>query len=102
MKLVVLPEAELELTGTVLWYDDQRLGLGDEFASEFERVRQLICDAPQQWTRMAFYDGPHDVRQYFMRRFPYGVVFARRIDEVIIVAVAHMRRRPLYWLERLS
>lgn len=102
MKHIVLPEAELELTDTVLWYDDQRLGLGDEFAREFERACELICDAPLQWARIEFYDGLHDVRQCFMRRFPYGVVFARRIDEVIIVAVAHMRRLPLYWLERLS
>jgi hypothetical protein len=102
VKHVVLPEAELELIEAVLWYDDQRLGLGDEFAWEFERVRHLICDAPQHWARLGFYDGPHDVRQCFMRRFPYGVVFATRSDEVIIVAVAHMRRLPLYWLERCS
>jgi hypothetical protein len=102
VRLIVLPEAELELTNAVFWYDDRRLGLGDEFTLEFERVRDRICDAPQQWARIGFYDGRHDVRRCFMHRFPYGVVFARRADEVIVVAVAHMRRPPLYWLERLS
>jgi hypothetical protein len=102
VKLVVLPEAELEVTDAVFWYDDQRLGLGDEFTLEFERVRERIGETPQQWPRIEFYEGRHDVRRCFMRRFPYGVVFARRIDEVIVVAVAHMRRPPLYWLERLS
>lgn len=32
-----------------------------------------------------------------MPRFPYAVVFVCRPDEVVVVAVAHMRREPLYW-----
>lgn len=102
MTLVVLPEAELEVTDAVLWYDDQHSGLGDEFTSEFERVRGRIWNAPQQWPRVEFYEGKHDVRRCFMHRFPYGVVFVWRPNEIVVVAVAHMRRQPFYWLERLG
>lgn len=101
MTFVVLPEAELEVTDAVLWYDDQRRGLGDEFTSEFERVRDRILDAPLQWPRVEFCEGKHDVRRCFMQRFPYGVVFVSRPDEMVVVAVAHMRREPLYWGNRI-
>jgi hypothetical protein len=33
-------------------------------------------------------------------RFPYGVVFVELTKEVRIVAVAHAKRRPGYWLDR--
>lgn len=102
MRLVVLPEAELEAGDAVIWYDDQRLGLGDEFEAEFRRVRERIIESPLQWPRMEFYEGRHDVRRCFMDRFPFGVIFVRRPDELVVVAVAHMRREPLYWLDRIN
>jgi toxin ParE1/3/4 len=42
------------------------------------------------------------VREYFLRRLPYSIVY--RIDEgfITIVAVAHAKRRRGYWKDRLS
>lgn len=102
MKLVVLPEAELEAADAVIWYDVQRRGLGDEFATEFEQICERLVDSPLQWPRVEFYEGRHDVRRCFMYRFPFGVIFVRRPEEVVVVAVAHMRREPLYWLDRIN
>jgi hypothetical protein len=33
-------------------------------------------------------------------RFPYRVVYRNRPDEIVVVAVAHLRRRPGYWKNR--
>lgn len=41
-----------------------------------------------------------DTRRYLLRRFPFFVVFREVADRVQIVAVAHARRRPGYWLGR--
>ena len=35
------------------------------------------------------------------RRFPYGVVYQEREGRIFIVAVAHQRRKPDYWLKRI-
>jgi hypothetical protein len=40
------------------------------------------------------------VRRFLVRRFPFGVLYQVADDEVFIVAVAHLRRRPSYWRGR--
>ncbi|MSP63343.1 MAG: hypothetical protein EXR72_23970 [Myxococcales bacterium] len=42
-----------------------------------------------------------DVRRRVIERFPLTVVYLVRDDTLIIVAVAHQRRRPGYWMQRL-
>jgi hypothetical protein len=34
-------------------------------------------------------------------RFPYQIVYRRRPDEIVIVAVAHVKRKPGYWKDRV-
>ena len=36
-------------------------------------------------------------RRALVPRFPYQVVYRLRPDEIVIVAVAHLKRRPGYW-----
>jgi hypothetical protein len=36
-----------------------------------------------------------------LQRFPFSVVYLDDADLVIIVAVAHRKRRPGYWKERV-
>jgi len=43
-----------------------------------------------------------NTRRVVLSRFPYIVVFRETVTEIEIVAVAHGRRRPGYWRERLS
>ena len=52
--------------------------------------------------RAEWYAGSLDIRRYRLKRFPYILIFHRRSTEVVVLAVSHVRRRPLYSLERLS
>jgi hypothetical protein len=101
VKISVLREAELESAEAAAWYDDRQLGLGDEFLSEVAEAFGRIESNPESFSRLEAYGGRHDVRRCVLRRFPYLVVFAWRPDELLVVALAHVRRRPFYWLERL-
>lgn len=42
------------------------------------------------------------VRRVRVRRFPYQVVYLVIDNDVVVIAIAHDRRRPGYWAERLS
>jgi hypothetical protein len=33
-------------------------------------------------------------------RFPYSIVYKQDPDKIVIVAIAHQRRRPGYWQRR--
>jgi hypothetical protein len=61
-----------------------------------------ISEAPASHHPLEFWSGSGDVRRCLLRRFPYMVVFQSRPDEQLVVAIAHVRRQPLYWLERLG
>lgn len=67
------------------------------FESEYESLVRRICDAPRMYAVVA----PPDIRQARMRHFPYSVLFRETADGINIIAVAHSRRKPGYWLDRL-
>jgi len=102
LKCSILSAAELEAADAATWYDDQREGLGDEFLAAFKQALHQIESRPDSLARVEGYRGPHDVRRCILRRFPYAVIYLCRRDESLILAVSHLRRRPLYWLDRLT
>ena len=102
MTFTVLPEAELEAAEAVLWYDEQRRGLGDEFLIELTQALDRIRREPRALPRLKTYVGRHEIRCCLLKRFPYLVIFVYRPTEVLVVAVSHARRNPLYWLERIT
>jgi hypothetical protein len=43
-------------------------------------------------------------RRCLIAKFPYGVIYhySPEQDEIVIVAIAHLHRRPDYWVSRES
>jgi len=37
-----------------------------------------------------------------IQRFPYVIAFEKHEQHVLVLAVAHAKRRPLYWLTRAN
>jgi hypothetical protein len=100
--LTVLPEAELEATEAAIWYDDQRTGLGDDFLGDLETALERVRTSPLSFGLLETYQGKHEIRRCLLSRFPYVIVFLCRGPDVVVVAIGHARRRPLYRLERLG
>lgn len=97
-RLVILPEAEDELSAAVEWYESKRTGLGVELMAEVDEALIEIGERSEAWPLWR-----HDraYRKRVLTRFPY-VVFYELIDadRVEVVSVAHASRKPGYWLER--
>jgi hypothetical protein len=70
MKVVVLDEADAELSAAADWYEQEREGLGDELLAEADRVLNAIAASPNTW---AFAPGSKVVRRFLFTRFPYGL-----------------------------
>jgi toxin ParE1/3/4 len=45
---------------------------------------------------------PIGVRRLVMKKFPYKIFYIADPDAIFVVAVAHERRHPEYWLHRLD
>ncbi len=91
------PAAEAEYLESIAFYESKRPGLGATYLAEFERIMASVCEAPH---RNPIEKGP-DVRRVRMRRFPFSVLYRESAGTVQVLAVAHHRRRPQYWLGRL-
>jgi len=35
-------------------------------------------------------------------RFPYSILYGINVDMIVIIAIAHLHRKPNYWQGRLS
>lgn len=93
---LVLPEAEQEMLEAALYYQNQASGLGSDYLSAVERAIQSIEESPYTWPIL---EG--ELRRQLVRRFPFGVLYRIEPEIIIIVAVAHLRKKPGYWKKRL-
>jgi hypothetical protein len=92
-----LEPAQIEFDEAVTFYNQQRDGLGYEFAAEVWDTVSRIVRHPEAWTKLS-----KRTRRCRTKRFPYGVIYQIRGDRILIVAVAHLRRKPGYWRDRLK
>ncbi len=89
------PAALAEYLAAALWYGHEG---GRRFADAVDRCVDEICEVPLAGSP---WRGRAEIRRRVLRRFPYSVVYAVDAEGVLIVAVAHHRRRPGYWAARL-
>ncbi len=97
MDIRLLQVAEQELDEAVEYYNGERPGLGRDFLLEFLNSLERIKTYPETWH--SFSTG---TRRCQMRRFPYGIVYQITEKEILVLAVAHLHRRPEYWKTRLQ
>jgi hypothetical protein len=91
-----LEEADLELSKAVDYYEQIYSGLGLDFEQEVKENVFKIAENPEIWLLKD--DG---TRRFSTKRFPYQIVYLLHDDTIWIVAVAHHKRFPRYWKERL-
>ena len=96
MNIRFLEAAEYELELAIDYYNQQKQGLGAEFLEEIKSTVKRIANFPEAWHPLS-----KRTRRCQTRRFPYGVIYQIRTDEILIVAITHLHQKPFYWLKRL-
>ena len=101
MRLPFEAGAAEELEAIVTWYERERAGYGALFVSELQRSVDRAAQFPQSGVSVPGFDSKLDVRRFTLKRFPYSVVTAVVSERCAVIAIAHGRRRPGYWRDRL-
>jgi len=96
MQIKIIEPAELELNDAFEFYEAQTPGLGKRFIEEFNKGIVRIRQHPESWPRIR-----DNIRKCILNKFPYTIFYAVEPKLVIITAVAHQRRKPDYWIDRL-
>jgi plasmid stabilization system protein ParE len=95
-RVVVAPEAELDIAEAYVWYESRRIGLGEEFLSSVDACMEVIRRQPEM------YPFVHEAyRRSLIRRFPYAVFYDYAETTVTVYAVFHTSRDPEKWRQRL-
>lgn len=89
--------AREEFTAAVQWYEDQRPRLGAEFFDAVTETTDRIEAHPEIGTPAS---PDQQTRRVLVQRFPYQVVYRLLPGEIVIIAIAHLKRRPGYWKAR--
>jgi hypothetical protein len=69
--------------------------LGFAFARAVKEAVHRAAEAPDHGALLGT-----EIRRVFVDAFPYAILYAVESTGLIVVAVAHFRRRPGYWRRR--
>jgi len=100
VKLRFLTEAEAESKAAANHYEEQQEGLGAEFLDAVALALRAIERDPFRFARIQKPRTKREIRQHNVKRFPYSVVYERIDTEFVVLAIAHAKRHPSYWLRR--
>lgn len=91
------PDARAEFLAAVEYYEECQTGLGRRFREDVEAEVDAIAAMP---FRFRVLHAPF--RRGLVPKFPYAVIFSIEPDFILIIAVAHTKRKPGYWRDRVE
>lgn len=100
MKLRFLSEAEADALEAARWYNSQRAGMGDKFLAAVDSALEAIEKDPFRFARIERPRNNRELRRCRLKRFPYSVIYERINTDFVVLAIAHAKRRPTYWIHR--
>lgn len=91
------PAAFSEHYDSAAFYQNRLHGLGADYLAEFEALMAHICAVPNFYPIV----GAPDIHKAGLKRFPFHIIYRAMPTHIVVLAVAHQRRRPAYWAGRL-
>lgn len=85
-----------ELRQATLYYEQRENGLGAAFLDEIQATVERILRHPFAWHALSA-----RTRRCRTHRFPFGLIYQIRVDEILITSVMDLRRDPDSWKDLL-
>ncbi|MCL4855551.1 MAG: type II toxin-antitoxin system RelE/ParE family toxin [Bryobacteraceae bacterium] len=92
-----VPAARREFLAEIVYYNQERAGLGARFTAAVEEAAARALAFPRAGSPAAA-----NTRRVFLQGFPFSVVYREVTAGIVIFAVAHQSRRPGYWESRVQ
>jgi plasmid stabilization system protein ParE len=91
MKLKILELASLEMDDGEEYYNLQQEKLGKSFKKDVQNAIDNIVSFPELYPKIE-----SDLRRCILHRFPYSIFYTVDDDTIVILSIAHQRRKPYY------
>jgi len=99
LKVLFQSLAEHDIAAAAEHYEAARTGLGAQYLADIEAAVSLL--KRQRYLGQAI-AGYADYRQLLLKRFPYRLIYRLSADALVVIAVAHQRRRFGHWDDRVQ
>lgn len=94
MQVRFLQPAQYELDDAIDYYNAQMPSLGQAFLLEILTSLDRLCLWPNAWHSVS-----KSTRRCQLKRFPYGIIYSKVDDVILVLAIGHLHRNPEYWFE---
>lgn len=94
-QIIVYREAEVDIRDAYSYYESCRPGLGHEFLLCVEAGMNAVRRSPSRYRVVH-----REVRRIIVHRFPFGIYYTVRNNQVVVLAVMHARRSSFVWQQR--
>jgi toxin ParE1/3/4 len=88
-KVIIRPEAKLDLREAKTWYRNISFELRDDFVGRVDDAIALAKERP-----LAFQIVHRTFRRILLHRFPYALFYHSSDDRIVVVGVLHQARDP--------
>ncbi len=95
MKYSFYDAAEEEFFFAIEYYEECQPGLGLKFSKEVYAAIKRICDHPYAWRAIDL-----NTKRCLINKFPYGILYRIVGNNIRIMAVMNLHRKPGYWKNR--
>ena len=95
MRVEFHPAARAESEDAQTWYEERSLIAAASFLRELSDAIRRAVDSPDRCPKSVA-----GTRRIMLDRFPFNVFYRIQSDILLVVAVAHQKRRPGYWKTR--
>lgn len=94
--LRIRSEAQEEINSAFEWYFQRSPAAAEAFLTEIGASLEQIVSHPQLYPAYT-----KNTRRRILERFPYSVIFQEKDDVILVIAIAHAKRRAGYWRRRI-
>ena len=92
MKIKFTTAAHFEFKKAIEYYNSVRDGLGYEFVLEIDKGIKNIEKFDSAWQLLSA-----GIRRYLIKRFPYGIIYSKDKDTIIVLSIMCLHQKPEKW-----
>ena len=91
-----LAPAQAEFFEAITYYAEINAELGVRFEQAVANSVRAAATHPERGAPRS-----RNTRRWLVEGFPFGIIYREGAGEILVVAVAHQRKKPEYWERRL-
>lgn len=90
------PQARLEVEQAFDWYFERSTNAAGRFLDAVDSAFRQIVQNPERYPAYT-----QKTRRFVLDEFPYAAIYQVQDEVVLVLAMAHAKRRPRYWHKRI-